>query len=139
MLIFVIVYCLILLLSSCQESQVVQPITDSEPVNQVTLDELQGVWKASTDVYMLRFNEDGTYQRATSTAQLDTVPHGHGTYNLGGNKLTLTPADNSYECAGEVGVYSLAVLPSGEIRINIIEDNCRMRSKNLVTPYKRFQ
>jgi hypothetical protein len=138
-LIFSIFCCLIFLVSSCQESQVAPPITDSEPVNQICLDELMGIWKSSGDAILLRFNDNSTYQEASSRTQLDTVPYEHGIYALDGTKLTLTPADNSNECAGEIGTYSLAVLPSGEIRFTIIEDNCMVRSPIFLAPYEKIK
>jgi hypothetical protein len=129
-----------LIVTCCQGSEVTEPITDSEPVKQVTSGLLVGIWKSSSSGFLIGFNADGTYQHAASKTQLDTVPFERGTYEVDGNKLTFIPADTSFGCAGEIGIYSIVVLPSGEIRFNRVEDSCNDRDATFFTfPYGRVE
>jgi hypothetical protein len=138
-LIISIFCCLMFFVTSCQGSELPEPITESEPVNLITSEELVGIWKSKNTTFHIRFKDDGTYQIAPSKTQINTVPYEHGTYELDGNKLTFTPADNSFECVGEIAIYSYVVLPSGEIRYDEIEDTCPKRAQIFTFPHERIE
>lgn len=96
----------------------------------ITDEDLVGTWKELATPHLLRFNEDGTYRFAISSASLDDNPEELGQFMLEGTTLTFITNEESHGiCAGLNGIYDLQLTEQGWLGLSLREDACGDRAR----------
>ena len=106
----------------------------TEIYDEVTLDDLIGVWGALETVSYYQFNFDGTYLIALNLEGLMNSPVEAGQYTFDGRLFTYTSSIESIYCfAGLHGIYTLERIGETVIRQVLLEDECDIRRHSRVT------
>jgi hypothetical protein len=102
--------------------------TAEEDLMGITEEDLIGVWKRQEgEAFYFQFNEDGTFQVASSEAFLKGSTFDMGEFELEGALLTLTTSDESSDCAGMVGSYQMELTEEADLKFTLVEDECVLR------------
>jgi hypothetical protein len=121
---------LVLLLTSCGDAPPpIEANAPAEPLDSFTEDDLLGIWVSTQEDVVLRFTEDGRYCLAKFRDELDTFPGDCGSFEVVDMVLTFT-SDQGY-CKGEIGIFSLAVNPIGQLQMKATSDDCYERRVNI--------
>jgi hypothetical protein len=98
-----------------------------------TSEQIEGVWKDTTNIVYVEFDEDGQYQVA-ATAEFEG-PFEWGDYTFDGETLTMNAAPDAYNCADMSIAWTVAFSDDGEeASMTFVEDSCEDpgRSQDLI-------
>lgn len=122
---------LVLLLTACQPVMPVESTAAEEAVMVTDAAELAGVWQVlgvDFDFYH-QFNEDGTLQAAGSPVGFADSPLFVGEFWFEDGQLHMREVEvfGIPPCGEEPVIYEARLLPSGNLRLTKIVDNCEPR------------
>jgi len=124
------------------------------PVPVASVDEIVGDWMGAEvhpgpGVIFLQFNSDGTFRQTTGSAErLETTPLVEGTYEFIDGQVLITDetmwVDNFYlgnycENSQKLGTYDALWLTNGNMRLEVVHEECIGRDKILMWEYEFVQ
>lgn len=117
---------LMLILVACQPPPAPMIEQSDQPVDDITDEDLIGVWIDNYEMYNL-FREDGTFRSAESLGGFETSPIFEGVFQLQEARLILTSSDEGRFCRGLTGSYDVRLTAEGKLEMDLIEDPCTDR------------
>lgn len=101
-------------------------------------EQIVGTWTWRLGTGYARFDEDGTLREAHALDELDSQPFGISSYQFEGTRIVMKEVSVSGvpSCGESTGSYEIRLLESGNLRVEVLEDECSHRVGSVAREYE---